>query len=214
MMKGSKYILTRQAQNLIEAIGFARRIGLPLNEFITIQWSRADPGADPVARLKTMLDRAREWFRRRDLELTYIYVHEHGDLGLLHSHIMIHLPGEHWPAFDSMVCQWMDSECHEHLIETKPVHDELGLIRYLLKGVEPSGWSRSWGIQTQDQGVIQGKRCGTSENIGAAARTRYGLGQRRNETEHASIEQVRARIGEMVEAEKMAGMDPNLETKA
>jgi len=125
-----------------------------------------------------MLDRAREWLRRRGLELTYIYVHERGDLGLLHSHIMIHVSGEHWFAFDSMLCQWMDSERQQGLIESKPVYDEQGLMRYLLKGVEPSGWSRSWGIATSDEGVIQGKRCGTSENIGTAARTRFGLGYR------------------------------------
>ena len=117
-------------------------------------------------------------------------MHEVGDLGSVHSHLMVHVPGEHWPAFDSMVCHWMDSERNENLVDSQPVHDAVGLTRYLLKGVEPSAWSRSWGIQTQGQGVIRGKRCGTSENIGPAARTRFGLGQNRHEPEHPSIEQI------------------------
>src|SRR5580704_2927006 len=82
----NEVISTSQAQNLKQAIEFASRINFPLNQFLTIQWSCADPGGNPLERFKRFFDRAREWLRRRGVALAYVYVHEHGDVKKVHSH--------------------------------------------------------------------------------------------------------------------------------
>jgi hypothetical protein len=49
---------------------------------------------------------------------------------------------------------------------------------YLMKGGGPEVW-RTFGVPSRwrtSQGLIQGKRCGITENIEAAARTREGRG--------------------------------------
>ena len=54
-----------------------------------------------------------------------------------------------------------------------------GDVRYLLKGGTPEVW-RKYAIKgkwREPQGTIFGKRCGTTENIGPAARKRWLIRQ-------------------------------------
>ncbi len=47
----------------------------------------------------------------------------------------------------------------------------VGLRRYVLKGAADC-WYR-YGIRHKDQGIVIGKRCGYSNNLGEMARSRY-----------------------------------------
>ena len=69
--RASKYITMRQATNIIEAVRFARLIGLPLVAHLTIHWSLTDAGDDPDGKffakvregLRQVADRHGESFR-------------------------------------------------------------------------------------------------------------------------------------------------------
>ena len=47
---GSKYISVPQATNHVEAVKFAKSIGVPLVAHLTIHWSGTDAWDDPMAR--------------------------------------------------------------------------------------------------------------------------------------------------------------------
>ena len=49
--RASKYITMRQATNIIEAVKFARMIGIPLVAHLTIHWSLTDVADDPDGKL-------------------------------------------------------------------------------------------------------------------------------------------------------------------
>jgi hypothetical protein len=83
---------------------------------------------------------------------------------------MVHIPPPLRRDFEKMIPQWLDSISHEGLIEVKPVEDRDGLTEYFLKGTEAKAAKTLGILRCSDQGKIQGKRCGTSENIGRKAR--------------------------------------------
>jgi hypothetical protein len=62
----SKLITMRQATHIMEAVAFARLIGLPLVAHLTIHWSLTDAGDDPngklFAKVREGLDK---WLERR-----------------------------------------------------------------------------------------------------------------------------------------------------
>lgn len=63
---GTKYITIPQATNIIEAVDFAKVIGLPLVAHLTIHWAYTDVGDDPdgklFAKVREGLDK---WLTRR-----------------------------------------------------------------------------------------------------------------------------------------------------
>jgi hypothetical protein len=159
-----------QARNLLEAVLFASLIKLPLDWFVTIQWSKAAPGGRPQDRLLRFFERAYQWLFRRQVTLAYLYVHEIGALGGLHTHVMIHMPRSLRKECERMMPQWLDSPACEGFIKAKPVEDRDGLTEYFLKGTEAEAAKTLGILRCTDEGKIQGKRCGTSENIGHKAR--------------------------------------------
>ena len=119
----------------------------------------------------------------------------------MHSHLLFHLPAEYrvgrkldelTVALERLVALHGDGIWSEYAVKLKIWRDPDGL--YLLKGGGPEVW-RLFRIKKkfrEPQGVIHGKRCGTSQNLGPAARrsdavperftlaTRH-LGQRKRE---------------------------------
>jgi hypothetical protein len=141
----SASISERQARNVLEAVAFASLTKLPLDVFITIQWSKATPGGRPQDRLLRFFERVYQWLFRRNLTLAYVYVHEIGALGKPNSHIMIHVPASFQREFERMIPQWLDSPSCEGFIEVKPVQYRNGLVEYFLKGTEVEA-AKSLGI--------------------------------------------------------------------
>ena len=66
--RASKRITMRQATNIMEAVRFAKMIGLPLVAHLTIHWSLTDVGDDPdgklFAKVREGLDK---WLHRRGI---------------------------------------------------------------------------------------------------------------------------------------------------
>jgi len=95
--RSSKRITLRQAENLIEALAFAREIGTPLNAHLTIHWVGTKVGDDPdgrrFARFREGFDK---WLKRNGLlsGLTGIWVRERlsgGSAEVVHCHMLFHL---------------------------------------------------------------------------------------------------------------------------
>jgi hypothetical protein len=93
----SKRISLRQAQNMMGAVGFARRIGTPLNAHATIHWvgTKVSNGPDGrrFAKFREGFDK---WLRRHSVPggLTGVWVRERlsgGSARVVHCHMLFHL---------------------------------------------------------------------------------------------------------------------------
>ncbi|WP_159080026.1 hypothetical protein [Methyloceanibacter sp. wino2] len=203
----SKCITMRQAENMMEAVQFARSIGLPLVAHLTIHWGYTDVGDDQdgklFAKLREGLDK---WARRRGFPLAGIWARERmsgGQAEVEHCHLLFHLPvkyrtGKGLSEVEAAIYRLINK--HGRRTGSKPSDgywaDEVVKLvihycpdgKYLIKGGGPDVWER-FGVRREHrrlQGLIQGKRCGTTENIGRLARERW-------ETDEGWEEDVRAR---------------------
>ena len=100
---------------------------------------------------------------------------------IVHCHLLFHLPAEYrvgrkldelTVVLERLVARHGDGIWSEYAVKLKVWRDPDGL--YLLKGGGPEVWRR-FRIKKkfrESQGVIHGKRCGTSQNLGPTARLR------------------------------------------
>lgn len=102
-----------------------------------------------------------------------------GSADATHCHMLFHLPHPYTggrkrkrveEALDRLIDKHGDGNYADYTLKLKFPNNPNGV--YLLKGGEPEVWHefdvpRCW---RKPQGVIEGKRCGTTENIGASAR--------------------------------------------
>jgi hypothetical protein len=178
---GTKYISVSQATNIVEAVKFAKSSGLPLVAHLTIHWSGTVAFDDPVG---TRFAKVREGLSkilvRRGVPVAWIWCREckaHTDV--VHSHLLFYLPVEYRSGaklseieahLERLVGRHGDGIWSECAVMLKIWRDPDGL--YLLKGGGPEVWRR-FRIKRkfrESQGIIDGKRSGTTENIGKAAR--------------------------------------------
>jgi hypothetical protein len=200
--RASKRMSLRQASNMMEAVAFAKLIDLPLVAHLTIHWAFTDVGDDPdgklFAKFREGLDK---WARRHGFPLTGIWARERmsrGQAEVVHCHLLFHLPVQYRsgkglrevedaiyrlikrhgrPAGDKRGDGYWADEVIKVVIHNNPDG------KYLIKGGGPEVW-KLFGIRKEhrrSQGLIHGKRCGTTENIGAAARRRSKDSQRSRE---------------------------------
>jgi hypothetical protein len=170
---------------MVEAVRHAREIGQPLVAHATIHWSGTDAQDDPdgkrFAKVREHLDK---YLGRRGIRggLTGIWCREcraHTDV--VHSHLLFHLPLEFRrgakllqieAALNRLVARHGGGLWGEFAVNLT-IHPHADGL-YLLKGGNREVW-RQFKIRKEwreSQGVIHGKRCGTTENIGRAARRR------------------------------------------
>ncbi len=172
--KRSEFVTGKQAKNLLEALEFARQMRLRLNVSVDIFWLMFLKSTDDRTRIARCQERLSKWCKRHDFPLTWIWVREIGNHGGSHVHILMHVPpwlmesGEFQSALER-VLEPEGGPSHEQAINYEPAYDPLGKLRYMLKGLPPKD-GKQLGVRTKPQGEIEGKRCGTTENIGASAR--------------------------------------------
>jgi hypothetical protein len=181
---GTKFITLLQATNIIEAIAFSKLIGLPLVAHATIHWSGTvafdDHDGKRFARVREGLDKYLA--RHRIVSgLTGVWCRECKALSdIVHCHLLFHLPVEYRvgakldeikSALDRLVGLHGDRILGEFAVKLVRWPDPDGL--YLIKGGGPKVWKlfprirKDW---RESQGIIHGKRCGTTQNIGRAQR--------------------------------------------
>jgi hypothetical protein len=169
-------------------------IGLPLVAHLTIHWSLTDAGDDPCgklfAKVREGLDK---WLGRRGAAFAGIWARERQSAGqsdVVHCHLLFYLPVEYRSGkklaqvrdeIYELVGQHGGNIWHEKVIDLR-VHDNPD-GKYLIKGGDKKVWQR-FRVRKEHrrlQGLIHGKRCGTTENIGAAARNRWKSAQDRKQ---------------------------------
>jgi hypothetical protein len=190
--RASKRISMCQASNMMEAIAFAKLINLPLVAHLTIHWAFTEIGDDPdgklFAKLREGLDK---WAHRHGFPLTGIWARERlsrGQAEAVHCHLLFHLPvryrsGKGLREVEGAIYRLIDR--HGRRDGDRRGHgywaDEVIKVviydnpdgKYLIKGGGPDVWKR-FGIRKEQrcsQGIIHGKRCGSTENIGPSVRS-------------------------------------------
>jgi len=185
-------LATHLAENIWRARLHAEQIGKPLNAFLTIRWEALGRDSKVQQQNSRLLICARRWLDRRDQDLAAVWVIERGTLGNLHTHNLINVPRHLLTSFKDMLPRWTgvpalpkdkwpdDQRQKQHVLgygqdgiwHFERLYDHgTRVARYMLKGC-PYLW-HSHGVQYHDQGIVQGKRCGHSNNLGPTARGRY-----------------------------------------
>jgi hypothetical protein len=182
---GTKYITIPQATNIIEAVGFARSVGHRLVAHLTIHWSLTDVGDDPdgklFAKFREGLDK---WLHRHGMKFAACWARERqsgGQSDVVHCHLLFHLPveyrtkkmGQVEAAISRLINRHGRGITDERVIKLV-IHDNPD-GKYLIKGGGPKVWKK-FRLRKEHrrlQGIIHGKRCGTTQNIGPAARRRW-----------------------------------------
>ena len=182
--RGSKSISVQQAANILEAVKFAKSIGVPLVAHLTLHWSGTvafdDPDGTRFASIREGLSKV---LLRRGIPPAWIWCREckaHTDV--VHCHLLFHLPAEYRTGakrdeieahLERLVDRHGDAILGEFAVRLQVWPDPDGL--YLIKGGGPKVWKLFPRIRQKwrtSQGVVYGKRCGTSQSIGPAARLR------------------------------------------
>lgn len=186
----SQALSRSQISNLKAAERHSGAIGLPFTRMVTIHWKAAGvPLEAMVGATGAFIDKLTKWLARRGHRTAWLWVHENaGDKGW-HCHILIHIPARVVSQLPAAQKRWLRQitgrAYSKRVIRSDPIGGRLGLessnpqlhlanrqaaLAYLLKGAEVSV-PRTAGLdQREPQGLILGKRCSTSQNIGHKAR--------------------------------------------
>jgi len=174
----SMQIGRKPAANLHHATRLAIKLGLPLNRFVTINYSKtACVPRDASARFRLLLA---SWFarwlrrhpkNRKACPPTYVWVFEAGG-DQTAVHWLIHIPRGLIREFGRALLTWLEitaGPIEGGVVRHKRIYNVVGLKRYVLKGMDPH-FATKWEIRHIPQGVVIGKRSGTSRNLGPTAR--------------------------------------------
>jgi hypothetical protein len=152
---------------------------------LTIHWAFTNAGDDPDGKLFAKLrEGLSKWTRRHGFALTCVWSRERmsgGQAEVVHCHLLFYLPVEYRSGarlqLEAAIYRlikrhgrdyWAEQVVKLVIHDTPPYPDG----KYLIKGGGPQVWKhfRLRKEHRRSQGIIQGKRCGTSQNIGRAAR--------------------------------------------
>lgn len=175
-----------QIENLFEANHFAGCIGLPLNTFVSVSWQNTHQGSEDIpGRFQRATKAMGQWFRRKNCPATWIFVHENPGNSRPNCHLLVHVPGGHLDSFKEMAPKWFDgSEGGVHIRMRNGPQDRC--LSYMVKGTDLITAHR-YGANARNQGVINFKRCGWTQNLGSAARGSAEMGHSRWKEENDSL---------------------------
>ena len=181
----------KQVHNLQAAAAHAQAIGLPFTRMITIHWMaaglRLHQMAEATGRFIDLLTKA---LARHGSATAWIWVHENGDNKGGHCHLLVHVPAALVQLVMRLQKRWLrritSHPYRSRVILSKPVGGRLGVevsnpdlhavnlstaLSYLLKEASEAASIQFNLNRLEPGGRVIGKRCGTSQNIGAKARS-------------------------------------------
>lgn len=185
----STALRAKDCENLLLAAEHAKAIGRPLNRMLTIHFDAASI-SDPVKATGQLLKLMGDWLRCYNSGITALWVREAGPPKGEHVHILIGVPPNKIRAFNRRQRGWLKrigAAWKRGVLLSRPIGGShkaafseacsclyeqalSGALGYLLKGADSEARS-VYGIRKcLDGGELWGKRCGTTENIGRAAR--------------------------------------------
>lgn len=176
--------------NLKAAERHAVAIGLPFTRMISIHWEAAGvPLAGMVKATGHFTDLMAKALARHGSRTAWLWVHENGDRKGGHCHLLAHVPADLVSVLTGLQRGWLRTITGQpyraRVIHSRPIGGRLGLevgnpdlhevnlevaLAYLLKGANPEAASQFGLGRLQPGGLVIGKRCSTSQNIGAKAR--------------------------------------------
>ena len=179
-----------QIANLKAAERHAATIGLPFTRMISIHWQAAGvPLAGMAKATGRFVDLLTRWLKRKGHRSAWLWVHENCGPKGGHCHLLAHVPPKHVKALTGQLRGWLrlitGQPYRARVIHSKPIGGRLGLeagnpdlhavnleaaLGYVLKGASPEAASQFTLARLEPGGRVIGKRCGTSQNIGAKAR--------------------------------------------
>jgi hypothetical protein len=183
----TRHINRVPAVNIHHATRFAQRSGLPLNTFVTVNFTELGINDAASATLRKLLSqRFAPWLRRSapirvKPKPTYVWTIEN-TAATVAAHWLVHIPKGAKRAFGDMLVEWLaklsGTRPNPRTVHIKRVYNLVGAKRYVLKGVNPA-WAAHLGVRWSDQGMVNGKRSGFSRNLGPTARRAGGYVPRR-----------------------------------
>jgi len=119
----------------------------------------------------------------------WLWVHENGHNKGGHCHLLAHVPADHIKRLSGLQKGWLrritGNPYRKRVIHSDPIGGRLGLevgnpalhavnlevaLGYVLKGASDEAAAQFGLERLESGGRVIGKRCGTSQNIGATAR--------------------------------------------
>lgn len=181
-----------QIANLIAAAAHANEIGLPFNRMITIHWEAAGVPLDGMAKATgRFIDLLTKATARHGGRTAWLWVHEGGEKKGGHFHLLAHVPADLVPTISKLQRGWLrritGRPYRASVIRSRPIGGRLGIetgnpalhaanlevvLEYLLKGADPTAAELHGLARIEPGGLVIGKRCGTSQNIGLKARNK------------------------------------------
>jgi hypothetical protein len=172
---------------MMEGLFFARDIGMSLNTHLIIHWGGTLVGDDAdgklFAKLPCLLDKRLR--RKCGIPMNGIWVrerhrnkHTRQQSEVVHSHLLLHLPSRWRESLSQDAAELVKLVARQILDDraielTFPANPD---GKYLLKGGTPAVWETfvlpDKRRSRLGEGAINGKRCGVTQNISAAARQR------------------------------------------
>ena len=179
-----------QIANLLAAAPYAGEIGLPFTRLFTLHWEAAGVPLkgmrNATGRFTDLLAKA---LARHGSGAAWLWVHESGDGKGGHCHMLAHVPSELAATVSGLQKGWLrritGKPYRARVIRSTPIGGRLGMetsnpelhavnlgaaLAYVLKGANPEAASQFGLERLEPGGCVIGKRCGTSQNIGAKAR--------------------------------------------
>lgn len=194
LVRQSTCIGYKAAQTLYYAVGEqAERIGLPLTQLVTINFSMTsiEPAEATKGFQKLRRSHFNKWATRpcrgsgNAFTPTYAYIFENERDGIsfdiiaagaphnAHVHWLAHVPASRLHDFTMRLPGWLDAISGTlspvGAIDIRPIDNNKGLRGYGLKGIQKA-WAGHFGAEHAPQGLIIGRRSGTSTNLGRTAR--------------------------------------------
>lgn len=192
----SNAITERQLADLIAATSHADRIGLPFTRMITIHWEAAGvPLLEMAPATGRFIDLLTKALARHGSRTAWLFVHENKDAHFTggHCHLLVHVPAHLVQSIGRLQRGWLrritGQPYRKGTIHSRPIGWRLGtetsnpdlhaenlgsVLAYLVKGASGEAVTRFELKRVQSGGLVIGKRCGTSQNIGRGARAKGG----------------------------------------
>ena len=182
----------REVENILLAADNTAKEQRALNRFTTIHFEAAQV-PDPVRAIGRLMKLAGDWLRTKSAALAYVWVRESGDGKGEHVHILWYVRPDLIKEFARLERGWrkrLGAKPAKGAFKSKPVGVSYrhgahqiqygqhyraaldGLLAYIVKGAEPKAVGALGLTLREPGGELCGKRSGTSENIGRAARSR------------------------------------------
>lgn len=189
----TRALTLEQVRALVNALTFARYTGRPLNAMLTIAWQQSGlfTEADWAHLQTALVDRTVRHLQRRGIQTAFVWTRERVHGRGAHTHLLAYLGSQPARIAPELV-DYLTSKFQFEQGGLRPdmgdygAHTpvmQAGLLRYVLKGYDHRAFiyaatetvniGAALGIDHRgQQGIIDIKRAGTSQNIGAAARKR------------------------------------------